>query len=85
MTHSGVMEVIASPNPQPSPIQPLGPLTGSQRGSAVSTDSAPGDAVILSPADALKPPPIDNSALCVQESTVNKKLPSLTNEGKSLC
>ena len=26
-------------------------------------------------------PPIDNSELCVQESSSSKKLPSLTNEG----
>lgn len=50
----------------------------SQRNSGVS-DS---DASIISKEDALKPPPIDNSGLCVQEPSGIKKLPSLTNEGK---
>ena len=77
------MEVIPNAQPSSQPQAPS-PLRGSKRGSAVSTDSTPSDAVILSPSDALKPPPIDNSSLCVQESTANKKLPSLTNEGKSL-
>ena len=30
----------------------------------------------------LRPPPIDNSLLCVPEPSGSKKLPSLTNEGR---
>lgn len=51
-----------------------------QRGSSVSEVGS--EASIISKDDLLKPPPIDNSALCVQESPGTKKLPSLTNEGK---
>ena len=51
---------------------------GSHRGSGVS-DS---EASIISKEDPLKPQFIDNSALCVQEPTQTKKLPSLTNEGE---
>lgn len=40
------------------------------------------EASIISKEDAFKPPPIDNSGLCVQEPSGSKKLPSLTNEGK---
>lgn len=58
--------------------------SGSHRGSAASELES--EASILSKDDALKPPPIDNSALCVQEPAGTKKLPSLTNEGTlALC
>ena len=39
------------------------------------------EASILSSDDALKPPPIDNSMLCVTDHSGTKRLPSLTDEG----
>ena len=83
------MEMPGQPSPQPSP-QPLpyqhSPKRSpkhspSQRNSGISSDTG-SDAVILSKTDAFKPPPVDNSSLCVTESSGSKKLPSLTNEGK---
>ena len=37
---------------------------------------------IQSQDDILRPPPIDNSVLCVPQQSGTKKLPCLTNEGK---
>ncbi len=83
---AGVME-LGGPNPSPQPSLNLHCPTQhnpSQCNSGVSASSDTGsDAVIISRTDAFKPLPIENSTLCVQESSANKKLPSLTNEGKS--
>ena len=52
----------------------------SPRGSAVSDVS---EISVISKDESLKPPTIDNTPLCVPDPPGTKKLPSITNEGRS--